>query len=85
MLVQIGKDLSDVRTVIGTGGPVTHAPAPREILRGVLAESENGNLLKPREADFYLDQNYIMYAMGLLAGTEPKAALRMMKRGLKKI
>lgn len=85
MLVQIGKDLSDVRTVIGTGGPVTHASAPMEILSGVLAESENGNLLKPREADFYLDQNYIMYAMGLLARSEPKAALRMMKKGLKKI
>jgi uncharacterized protein (TIGR01319 family) len=85
MLVQIGKDLSDVRTVIGTGGPVIRGSAPAEILSGVLAESENGNLLKPRKADFYLDQNYIMYAMGLLARTEPKAALAIMKKGLKRI
>jgi uncharacterized protein (TIGR01319 family) len=85
MLVQIGKDLSDVTTVVGTGGPVTHASAPAEILSSILTESENGNLLKPKKADFYLDHNYVMYAMGLLSRTEPKAALTIMKKNLKKI
>jgi uncharacterized protein (TIGR01319 family) len=85
MLVQIGKDLSEVKTVVGTGGPVTHAAEPITILSGVLAGGENGNLLKPREANFFLDENYIMYAMGLLARTEPREALVMMKRNLRKI
>jgi uncharacterized protein (TIGR01319 family) len=85
MLIQIGKDLSEVKTVIGTGGPITHAAAPGEILRGVLAESENGNFLKPKGADFFLDDRYIMYAMGLLSRTEPKAALAIMKNNLKRI
>jgi uncharacterized protein (TIGR01319 family) len=85
MLIQVGKDLSEVKTVIGTGGPITHAVAPGEILRGVLSESVNGNFLKPREAGFYLDHRYIMYAMGLLSRTDPKAALAIMKDNLKTI
>lgn len=85
MLIQIGKDLSEVKTVIGTGGPITHAAAPGEILRGVLSESENGNFLKPREANFYLDHRYVMYAMGLLSRTDPVAALKIMKDNLKGI
>jgi uncharacterized protein (TIGR01319 family) len=85
MLVQIGKDLSDVSTVIGTGGPITHSASPEEILKGVLAEPEGGNLLKPRHANFYLDESYIMYATGLLSQSAPKAALKIMKKHLKKL
>jgi uncharacterized protein (TIGR01319 family) len=85
MLVQVGKDLSEVSKVIGTGGPITHSSAPAEILKGILGESEGGNLLKPRRADFYLDENYIMYAMGLLSQSAPKAALIIMKEHLRKL
>jgi hypothetical protein len=77
--------LSEVSTVIGTGGPITHSATPAEILKGVLAEAEGGNLLKPRHADFYLDESYIMYAMGLLSQSAPKAALKIMKAHLKRI
>jgi uncharacterized protein (TIGR01319 family) len=85
MLIQVGKDLSEVKIVIGTGGPITHSSAPAEILKGVLAESENGNLLKPHSADFYLDRDYIMYAMGLLSQSAPKAALKILKEHLKRV
>lgn len=85
MLIQVGKDLTEVTKVIGTGGPITCSSSPREILSGVLADSESGSLLKPRRADFYLDQDYIMYATGLLAQSEPEKALRIMKKYLKPI
>jgi uncharacterized protein (TIGR01319 family) len=85
MLVQVGKDLSEVTTVIGTGGPIAYSSSPEKILSGVLADSKNGNLLKPRSADFYLDENYILYATGLLAQLDPKAAFEIMKKGLKRI
>ncbi len=83
MVVQTGKDLSRVTTVIGTGGPIIHASRPAEILQGVLNASRNGNLLKPQRATFYLDEHYIMYAMGLLARSAPGPALRTLKKYLK--
>lgn len=83
MVVQTGKDLSRVTTVIGTGGPIIHAPHPADILNGVVAPSANGNLLKPERADFYVDEHYIMYAAGLLARSAPGVALRTMKKYLK--
>ncbi len=85
MVVQEGKDLTGVAVVVGTGGPITYASAPLEILKGVLAGQGDMGLLKPRRADFYLDEGYIMYAAGLLAHSAPRTALRMVKKSLKQL
>jgi uncharacterized protein (TIGR01319 family) len=83
--VQTGKDLTRVTTVIGTGGPIIHTPRPEAILRGVLSDSTASNLLKPRSAAFYLDGDYLLYAVGLLARSEPQAALRIARRHLRRL
>jgi uncharacterized protein (TIGR01319 family) len=83
MMIQIGKDLSQVTKVIGTGGPIAFSSCPGKILSGVIADSDDVGLLKPRKADFYVDEKYIMFAIGLLAQSEPKKALRIMKKYLK--
>jgi hypothetical protein len=85
MLIQKGKDLSEVTSVIGTGGPIIHGVHPETILSGILSTASDENSLKPNQADFFLDQNYIMYAIGLLAQSEPEAALRFGKKYLRKI
>jgi uncharacterized protein (TIGR01319 family) len=85
MLVQTGKDLSEVATVIGTGGPLAYSPCPHAILSAVLPAPEELGLLKPKKAKFYVDKQYVMYAAGLLAATEPNAALRIMKQSLTEI
>lgn len=85
ILIQVGKDLSKVTRVIGTGGPVTFSSCPEKILNGVLANCENAYVLKPERADFYIDEKYIMYAVGLLSQSEPKKALKIMKKYLKPI
>lgn len=82
ILVQVGKDLTRVATVIGTGGPIVHASNPGEILSGVLAGGTAGELLKPARADLMLDRSYVMFAMGLLAQSDPLIALRILKRAL---
>lgn len=79
MLIQKGKDLSEVNRVIGTGGPIIHAARPEKILDGLLAEANDANRLKPRCADFYLDRHYTLYAVGLLAQSEPEIALHIGK------
>jgi uncharacterized protein (TIGR01319 family) len=84
-LIQVGKDLGAVNTVVGTGGPIIYSSSPVVILKGVLGSPDDANLLKPRQADFYLDEEYIMYAVGLLSRSHPLAALRMAKKHLKKL
>jgi uncharacterized protein (TIGR01319 family) len=85
MITQVGKDLSQVTKVIGTGGPIAFSSFPEKILSGVIADSEHSYLLKPRKTDFYIDEKYIMFAMGLLAQSEQKTALRILKKYLKAI
>lgn len=84
-LIQVGKDLSEVHTIIGTGGPIIYSSSPIDILSGVLGDPEGTNPLKPRSADFYLDADYVMYAVGLLAKSHPLAALRIAKKHLKRL
>jgi len=84
-LVQHGKDLTGVRSVIGTGGPVIFSDSPREILEGALFREERPFVLKPRSPRFYLDSQYILYAVGLLAQSEPEKALSLAKKCLKQI
>lgn len=80
--IQIGKDLTQLPVVIGTGGVLLHHLEPGEILRGALFDSAEPMILKPQQPEFYLDQEYILAAMGLLREVAPLAALRMMKKYL---
>ena len=82
MVVQTGKDLGTVDNVIGTGGPIICSSNPQKVLAGVLAEHRKNHFLKPKTATFFIDKDYMMYAMGLLALSEPKKALRIMKKSL---
>jgi uncharacterized protein (TIGR01319 family) len=84
-LIQHGKDLTGIKSVIGTGGPVIFSQNPRQILEGALFRPDNPFVLKPQKPDFYLDSAYIMYAIGLLAQSEPEAALKLAKKHLKRI
>jgi uncharacterized protein (TIGR01319 family) len=73
--MQRGKDLSRVETLIGTGGPVVHAPAPAAILAAALADPAEPGSLRPQAPRLLLDSEYLLYAVGLLAEAEPEAAL----------
>ena len=85
MLLQHGKDLTGVKTVIGTGGPIIFSVRPRDIMSGALYRKENPLVLKPKEPRFYLDAQYLLYAVGLLSQAEPKKALLLAKKYLKQI
>lgn len=76
---QTGKDLGNVPYVIGTGGPIINAADPAHMLAGAVYTPRDMNLLKPLSPKFLLDRKYILSAMGLLARSEPEAALYIMK------
>ena len=80
VLVQRGKDLTNLKTIIGTGGPIIFSPNPGLILKSALADAADPWALKPGDAALYTDKRYIMYAAGILAEELPKIALRVLKR-----
>lgn len=82
---QQGKDLTTIRTIVGTGGPMINSKIPIELFEAVLYNDAAGPRLKPKEANFYLDHKYILAAMGLLATYYPEKAIRIMKKELKKV
>jgi uncharacterized protein (TIGR01319 family) len=85
ILLQHGKDLTHVKTVIGTGGPIIFSAFPREILEAVLFQPENPFILKPKNPRLFIDEHYILYAVGLLSQVDPKKALLLAKKYLKPI
>jgi uncharacterized protein (TIGR01319 family) len=78
--VQKGKDLSDVKTVVGTGGVIVHHEQPKEILKGAAYSESTPEMLKPECPKYLIDEEYIMASMGLLGEVYPDVAVRMMKK-----
>ncbi len=83
--IQYGKDLRKVKTVIGTGGPLIFGPAPADILGEVLFSEDNPFSLRPKGPTFFVDEKYLLYAVGLLSEKEPVTALRLAKKYLKRL
>ncbi|NLO97317.1 MAG: MutL protein [Peptococcaceae bacterium] len=82
---QRGKDLTEVKTVIGAGGPVVFSANSRQVLEGAVFQQESPNVLKPKEPEFYIDQRYILFAIGLLAQSNPVKAFRIIRKYLVQI
>ncbi|MCK8825350.1 methylaspartate mutase accessory protein GlmL [Fuchsiella alkaliacetigena] len=83
--VQYGKDLTGLKLIIGTGGVLVHNQQPEEILKEALFREKQPQILAPREAEFILDQQYILSAIGLLAEVEPFKAIKLAKKYLKRL
>lgn len=82
--VQAGKNLSDVRHIVATGGALLHSPHAARIAAFGLASPGQPMSLRPQRADILMDQSYILAGMGLLARRWPESALRIMKEELKR-
>lgn len=82
---QVGKDLSEVKYFIGTGGVLVHSKNSMDILKAGSFTMESPAHLKPQNPDCLLDKEYIMSAMGLLSEDYPDMAVRIMKKYLIKL
>jgi uncharacterized protein (TIGR01319 family) len=80
--VQHGKDLTGIRTVIGTGGALVYGDDPGDILSAVVADPLEPESLRPRAPSLSIDRDYLLYAVGLLGTVEPDAALALGLAGL---
>jgi uncharacterized protein (TIGR01319 family) len=78
----VGKDLMEIKYMIGTGGVLVHSKNPGEILSAGNFSKENPVSLRPQHPKYLLDKTYILSAMGLLAQDHPDKAVRIMKKYL---
>ena len=82
MYYQTGKDLTDIKYVIGTGGVLINNPDSKKILKQVNKKSDKKLELRPKDPSILIDRSYILAAMGLLGQKYPKEAIRLMKQYL---
>lgn len=83
--VQYGKNLLDVKNVIGTGGIFKYGLNPERIFQSALYEHERPWSLRPKSPEAHIDSEYILFGIGLLAEDFPEVALRMAKKYLRRI
>jgi uncharacterized protein (TIGR01319 family) len=83
LYIQRGKNLGQVKRVIGTGGVIAYGMEPRWILEAARHDGDNPFSLKPKNPEFFFDKEYILYAVGLLNEIAPDKALRIAKRSLR--
>lgn len=79
-LVQYGKDLSNVTTVIGVGGVLARGRHARFALEGVIRAPDVEDMLCPLRPRFLVDRSYILYAIGLIAEAAPSFAFAMAQK-----
>lgn len=79
-----GKDLTQVKYIVGTGGALTRLPHREALLRALADCNTAKMMLYPREGELALlfDDDYIMASLGVLSKRYPEAALALMKRSL---
>ena len=85
-LVQHGKNLTTIKTVVGTGGIIVNESDASATLKNVRASpSETDRVLLPAEVETLVDKDYVLFAAGLLRKYDEDAALTIMKRSLRLI
>lgn len=82
---QEGKDLSEVKYLIGTGGVIINNDKPEEILKEGLFTMDEPNSLRPADPKLLVDKSYILSSMGLLSMLDEDLAIRMLKKYLVEI
>ncbi len=82
MYYQTGKDLTDLKYVIGTGGVLINHGDAKKILKQVNKKSDKKLELRPANPSILIDKSYILAAMGLLSQKYPRVALKLMKQYL---
>lgn len=81
--MQSGKDLSEVKYIVGTGGIVISTPNYQDILKEASYDVSDPYSLRPKDAQILLDKSYILSSMGLLGSKLPEVALAILKKEIK--
>jgi uncharacterized protein (TIGR01319 family) len=78
--VYYGKDLTETRTLIGTGGVFIYNPHVSHILSPAAGTDRRYDILRPKSPSLFVDSFYLLYAVGLLSQSRPDVAARIFKK-----
>jgi uncharacterized protein (TIGR01319 family) len=84
VLVQEGKDLTRVGTLLGTGGSLIAAADPAAILSPAITSDDPFALL-PSAARCLVDRDYVLYTVGLLAESNGDVGIQLAEQSLEPI
>lgn len=79
---QAGKDLRDAGAVIASGGVFAARADAAGLIAAALEAARRSDRLVPRAAQAWVDRDYVMFAVGLLADAHPHAALGLARHSL---
>jgi len=77
-----GKDLTQVKYIVGTGGALTRLPNRIDMMKQISLSNKGMELLPGKAAKLLIDNHYIMASLGVLAKRYPIAALSILKNSL---
>lgn len=78
-----GKDLTQVKYIVGTGGALTRLPHRVEIMEMIPKDNETGMKLYPSDAvKVLVDNDYIMASLGVLSKTHRQGAIKILGKSL---
>ncbi|WIF94389.1 GlmL-related ornithine degradation protein [Caminicella sporogenes] len=77
-----GKDLTNIKWIIGTGGALTRLPNRVNILKQIALSNKGDKLLPNKEAKILIDNDYIMASLGVLSKKYKEASLKLLKESL---
>jgi uncharacterized protein (TIGR01319 family) len=77
-----GKDLTEVKYIIGTGGAMSRLPAREEILANIHAQNRGDKMYPTDNAKVLIDHDYIMASLGVMSKKYKEDALILMKKSL---
>ncbi|SDE17380.1 GlmL-related ornithine degradation protein [Sporomusa acidovorans] len=85
--IAYGKDLSQVKYIVGTGGALTRIPGGETILTAIRYLKEDVTMMPRKGAKVLLDKDYIMACAGVLSRENKAAsqALLMQSLGIAKV
>ncbi|MDP3487128.1 MAG: GlmL-related ornithine degradation protein [Bacillota bacterium] len=81
MTIAQGKDLTSVKWVIGTGGPLTKLPGAVEMLKNAFRMTAKLELF-PKSFAVLIDHDYNLGVLGVLSQEHEAAALALMKHSI---
>ena len=78
-----GKDLTQIKYIVGTGGALTRLPHRVDIMKMIPKDNETGMKLYPSDAvKILVDNYYIMASLGVLSKTHRQGAIRLLWQSL---
>jgi uncharacterized protein (TIGR01319 family) len=81
--VYYGKDLTETRTLIGTGGVFIYNSYVSHILSPTAGGNHRYDVLRPKNPGLFVDSSYLLYAVGLLSQSQPDVAVRLFKKNMR--